>query len=212
MTAAADPGTIAETGKKKNSVTLNKAEVLSGLLKHLSTDAMSDFAAKESGWNITADNNDKSIYWLEQGWQICAGLLLRFKKRSKPLFCQNATRLLPVSDLHMVQQQTTTVQQNNNSQPNCRHHRHSPISKHKSNTRKTITAFARREQEFQIQHHQFWWRLECHRTKSDWVEVTKGSIKVLLHYPKEGHRFSCRPRTTDQCSMEYFSGSPVTAV
>jgi hypothetical protein len=40
--------------------------------------------------------------------------------------------------------------------------------------------------------------------KEDWVEVTKGSIKVLLHYPKEGTIFPADPAPLTNAAWDIF--------
>ncbi|MFN8253377.1 MAG: hypothetical protein U0V75_16025 [Ferruginibacter sp.] len=185
MTAAADL-TIAETGKK-NSVTLNKAEVLSVPLS-FTTDAMSA-AAKESGWNITADNNDKSIYWLEQGGKYVLAYYYASKKEVSLYFAECNQAPAGISTTQ-VQQQTT---QQNNTPTELPPPPPQPDQQTQNQTQETITTpspAVSSSFKFSTTNFDDGWNAT---EQSDWVEVTKGSIKVLLHYPKEGTVFPADP-------------------
>lgn len=200
---------------KKNNIALNKTEVL-----YLPADAAYTIdvltaAAKQAGWELSP-TDEKEYYWLQQNGRY---ILLYFSSTKKEidLYLAESSQAPGINNntqmQNDMQQQNNTIpqpqnntvpeQQNNNTpaqqempqgmeqgmqqgmEQGMQQEAQNPIPNPNIINPAISTGFKFNTTNFD----DGWTATE----QSDWVEVTKGNIKVLLHYPKEGTIFPADP-------------------
>jgi hypothetical protein len=122
-------------------------------------------AAQKSGWKITADSTNKNFYWLQQDGKYVLANFFKTKKENNIYFAESNHAPLAGSSTQAQitpQKPAGTVTQQTNTP--------SPAPAINGNFKFTITNFD-----------DGW----TSTVKEDWVEVTKGNIKILLHYPNK---------------------------
>ncbi len=169
---------------KKNNVTLKSAEVITVPL-NFTADSLAA-AAKQAGWNITADNNNDAFYWLEQNGKYILANFYLTKKEGNIYFAESnkapsGTNNTP-ADNNTVQNNNTVTQQNN-TVPD-------PAQEKPALQSNNTTAVVNSSFKFSTTNFDDGW---VATEQTDWVQVTKGDIKVLLHYPKDGTVFPADP-------------------
>jgi hypothetical protein len=184
MVAAANV-TMADAAKQSN-IAVKNAEVLY-LPQNYTADSLAA-AAKLAGWQITADRNNTQFFWLEQNGKIVLANFVISKKESNIYFaeCNEKPAVLvtpPITNI-TAQNNSSSSQQNYNTQVQ-EPAQEKPVLPDNMLTDATSTGFKYSTTNFD----DGWTAVE----QNDWVEVTKGSIKVLLHYPKEGTVFPADP-------------------
>lgn len=184
---------------KKNNASLKNTEVL-----YLPADAAYTIdvltaAAKQSGWELTA-SDEKEYFWLQQNGRY---VLLYFSADKKEINLYLAESSQAPGLANNTQLQTGIPQQNNtvpetqnNTVPQQQTGNTVPQQEMQQQTQNTVpesnTITPAVSSGFKFNTTNFddgWTATE----QSDWVEVTKGNIKVLLHYPKDGTIFPADP-------------------
>ncbi|MBS1512487.1 MAG: hypothetical protein JST86_16705 [Bacteroidetes bacterium] len=145
-------------------------------------------AVKTAGWNVTADNTDQHAYWLEQNGKY---LLAYFasKKSQGEIYTAACTQppslngggttsntTTVTNTTNNNTQQTNTVTQDNNPPP-------AQGNNTQGNNTNNSTPAINSSFAFNTTNFDDGW---TSTVQEDWVEVTKGNVKVLLHYPKDG--------------------------
>jgi hypothetical protein len=184
---------------KKNNVELKTTEVL-----YLPPDAAYTIdvlttTAKQSGWDLTA-TDEKEYYWLQQNGRY---VLLYFSSSKKEIDLYLAESSQAPGATTNTQMQNNVPQQNNsipeqqvNQVPEQQNINPPPQQQMQQETQNpipdpnTITPAINTGFKFNTTNFDDGWNST---EQSDWVEVTKGNIKVLLHYPKEGTIFPADP-------------------
>jgi hypothetical protein len=184
MTAAANI-TMADAAKK-NNVTVKSAEVIYTPLTYTPDSLIA--AAQQAGWTITADNNNKNFYWLQQSGKYVLAYFYTTKKETNINFAESNQ---PPAGLNISPPDNNTAQndntgnQQNNSTPQQNSVPDKPSTQVNTVSTPVSSSFAFSTTNFD----DGWTATE----QADWVEVTKGNIKVLLHYPKDGTVFPADP-------------------
>lgn len=181
---------LLEAEAKKTGAALKSTEVLYLPVTADNSYSIDVFtaAAKETGWELTPAAGEKEYYWLQQSGR---SVLMYFSARKKQVdvyFAESnqapaGNTTTPAQDEVPQQPNTVTEQPANNTVPEQQ-----PQQQTQDNTSTTpaiSTGFKFNTTNFD----DGWTATE----QADWVEVTKGSIKVLLHYPKEGTVFPADP-------------------
>lgn len=172
---------------KKTAAVLKNTEVLSlpPVTNNGYTADSFAMAVQQAGWTLSA-TTEKEYYWLQQNGKNILAYFSTAKKETNIYFGESSQPppgiITPPQVQTDVQQQNGTEQQTINTQPEQQTQNQTqqnipvaPISSgFKFNTSNFDDGWTSTEQ-------------------ADWVEVTKGNIKVLLHYPKEGTIFPADP-------------------
>jgi hypothetical protein len=184
---------------KKNNVELKTTEVL-----YLPPDAAYTIdvltaTAKQSGWDLSA-TDEKEYYWLQQNGRY---VLLYFSSSKKEIDLYLAESNQAPGATTNTQMQNNVPQQNNtmpeqqvNPVPEQQNINPPPQQQMQQETQNpipdlnTITPAISTGFKFNTTNFDDGWNST---EQSDWVEVSKGNIKVLLHYPKEGTIFPADP-------------------
>ncbi len=182
MTASAN-AVMLDVGKK-NNVFLKSAEVLYLPLNY-TADSLTA-AAQLTGWKITADNTIKNFYWLEQDGKHVLANFFSAKKENCVYFAESnqapsGTGSITVAN-NTVQNDNLVTQQTNTTQE--------PAQEKPALESIPVTTAVKSSFAFNTTNFDDGW---TSTVQEDWVEVIKGSIKVLLHYPKEGTVFPADP-------------------
>lgn len=184
MTAAADI-TMSDVAKK-NNVTVSKPEVLYLPLSYTADAFVA--AAEQAGWKTTPDNKENNFYWLEQGGKYILAHYYPSKKENSIYFAESNQAPAGLSN---VQLNNETIQADNNSnQQNNNAQQQEPVQEKPALPDNTVTPAISTGFKFSTTNFDDGWTAT---EQSDWVEVTKGNIKVLLHYPKDGTVFPADP-------------------
>lgn len=184
MTTAAN-ATIADAAKR-NNVTLKSTEVLY-LPLSFTADSLTA-AAQLAGWKVTADKAAEKYNWLERDGKYVLAYFYAAKKENSIYFAESNQAPAGLSntpaDNTQIQNSTpagetvstTPVQEPTQEKPALPDNAVTPAisTGFKFNTSNFADGWTATEQ-------------------SDWVEVTKSNVKVLLHYPKEGTVFPADP-------------------
>lgn len=171
---------------KKNSVVLKSAEVLYLPADNAYTIDVLAAAAKQSGWDMTP-TDQKEYYWLQQNGRYMLLYFSSSKKETDVYFAETNQAPAGVTNTaiqnNMPQQNNTiTEQQTDNT---------APQQQTQDQTQQpTATPVINSNFKFNTTNFDDGW---IGTVQEDWVEVTKGNIKVLLHYPKEGTIFPADP-------------------
>lgn len=168
---------LMDTEAKKSSVVLKNTEVLYLPADNTYTIDAITAAAKQAGWDISSASG-KEYYWLQQNGRYMLMYFSVTKKEIDVYFSQ--ADKAPGGN-------TTTQVQNDTPQPNNTV-TEPPVQNQQQNN--TITPAISSGFKFNSTNFDDGW---TGTVQEDWVEVTKGNIKVLLHYPKEGTVFPADP-------------------
>ena len=177
---------LLEDAAKKNNATVKNTEVLKTPLS-FTLDSFTS-ALQQAGWKITPDQYNNKFYWLEQSGKYILACFYPAKKATDIYFAQSnqaptaGAMQTPTQNDMQPQNNTVTAQPTGvapiDTQVQIPEQQHNP-------TPATTSGFA-----FNTTNFDDGWTSSV---KEDWVEVTKGNIKVLLHYPKEGTIFPADP-------------------
>lgn len=172
---------------KKTGATLKKTEVLYLPVTSDNPYTIEIFtaAAKESGWEVSPAAGEKEYYWLQQNGR---SVLLYFSARKKEIDVYFAeSNQAPAGNTTTPVQNDVQPQNNTVSElpPPPQPEQQTPNQPQDNPAPGISTGFKFNTTNFD----DGWTATE----QSDWVEVTKGTIKVLLHYPKEGTVFPADP-------------------
>jgi hypothetical protein len=175
---------------KKTAAVLKNTEVLS-LPPVTSNGYNADsfaIAAQQAGWSLSA-TAEKEYYWLQQNGKNILVYFVTAKKETSIYFGESnqpppgiITPPQVQTDVQQPKSPDTDQQQTINTQPD---------QQTQNQTQQNIPS-APVSSGFKFNTSNFddgWTATE----QADWVEVTKGNIKVLLHYPKEGTVFPADP-------------------
>lgn len=138
------------------------------------------------GYSIVPLETDNKFAWLQKDNRY---LILYFetKKSDTQLYFGELSATPAAFNTSNPQQQTTTVQEQPGTQQQT-------TTEQQTNTQQTIpqqqTSFTNTGYAFNTTNFDDGWTSTI---QEDWVEVTKGNIKVLLHFPKEGTIFPAAP-------------------
>lgn len=173
---------------KKAGVDLKNTEVVS-LLSATNNSYTADsfaFAAQQAGWALSA-GGEKEYYWLQQNGKTVLAYFFITKKETNIYFAESNQAPTGVSSIPQVQndaQQTNTVSEQQTT--------NAPAEQQLQTQTPNVTATPAISSGFKFNSSNFddgW----TSTVQEDWVEVTKGDMKVLLHYPKEGTIFPADP-------------------
>lgn len=184
MTAAADL-TMSDVAKK-NNVAISKPEVLY-LPLNFTADAFLA-AAQQAGWKATPDNAGNNFYWLEQSGKYILACYYPSKKDNSIYFAESNQAPASAGTSIAVTDNTTT--QNNNTVTQQTNTTPEPVQEKPALENIPVTTAVKSSFAFNTTNFDDGWTAT---EQADWVEVTKGNIKVLLHYPKEGTVFPADP-------------------
>jgi len=194
MLSVSIANSMMEMESKKVNITLSNTEVLVFPAVSLGGDNDNKEIILKSltaaGWHVSENEGDKDYSWLQKGNQSLMMYFSSSKKESNlyfalasPVPIQNtqqskasSTQTIPVENKPTQQSANPPVQTNSGEviqQPN----RPVPAS--------APSGFA-----FSTTNFDDGW---TSTVQEDWVEVKRGDIKVLLHYPKEGTVFPADP-------------------
>lgn len=185
MLSVAAAKMLLEMESKKNNATLSSPEVL--VLPPVTTGGFnSDSLVKNlsnQGWTISVVEEDKKYAWLQKGNQ---NLIMYFSTSAKE------------TGLYFAEASSAPVQNQGNNNGIIQ-----TKSPENNQTLQTTDSVIQTNQTVVVQqpvtnsgfaftttNFDDGW---TSTVKEDWVEVTKGNIKVLLHYPKEGTIFPADP-------------------
>jgi hypothetical protein len=190
MTSAAKM--LMELETKKANITVSNTEVLllpaeslSGFNKEILLKSLT-----ETGWVVSENEGDKTYSWMQKGNQ---SLIMYFSSAKKEIDLYFAvvsavptqnTRSSNVNDNPTIPVENNQIQQSTDSpvQTNSNEVIQQPIQ--------TVPTPASSGFAFSSTNFDDGWN---NTVQEDWVEVTKGNIKVLLHYPREGTIFPADP-------------------
>lgn len=183
---------LMEMETKKANITISNTEVLM-----LPAESLSGYnkeklikSLTESGWVVSENQGDKDYSWLQKGNQ---SLLMYFTSTNKEINLYfGVASSTPTQNTNVTNtnnNQTIPVENNNTQQPT------DTTSKTNSNEviqqpTQTVPLPSSSGFTFTTTNFDDGW---TSTVQEDWVEVTKGNIKVLLHYPKEGTIFPADP-------------------
>ncbi|RXK62113.1 hypothetical protein ESA94_03615 [Lacibacter luteus] len=183
---------LLEMVSKKAGVTLKNTEVLYLLPVNINnfTNETLKTQMQQLGWNIHLVDGEPEYLWLEQNGRFVLAYYLTNKKETNLYFAdanQAPGNIVmgggtiqqqpePVNQTINPQEQTTTQQQTFPEQQQT-------VTIQQTNNVNSGYAF-------NTTNFDDGWTSTIHE---DWVEVTKGNIKVLLHYPKDGTVFPAAP-------------------
>ncbi|GAB2826242.1 hypothetical protein [Ferruginibacter profundus] len=175
---------------KKTGAVIKNTEVLSlppATSNAYNADSFA-LAAQQAGWTLSA-TGDKEYYWLQQNGKTVLAYFYPAKKEINIYFGESnqapAGIIAPPQVQNEVQQNNTvTEQQVNNTQQDQQ------VQVPNQTTGNTITPAISSGYKFNTTNFDDGWTAT---EQADWVEVTKGNIKVLLHYPKAGTIFPADP-------------------
>ncbi len=180
---------ILESESKKNSSVIKSPEVIYIPAVNATTFNKSflENELKKQGWQLT-NTDDESYFWLEKNGKFVVAYFKADKKQIDLYFSesdkgkssepQNNT-INTNNTTYNEPQQTTITNTNTNQQQEVNNNTivpEQPVS---------TSGF-----QFSTTNFDDGW---TSTVQEDWVEVTKGSIKVLLHFPKEGTVFPADP-------------------
>lgn len=194
MLVVASANILMNDQAKKNSIALKKSEVLYLPADNNYTIDILATAAKQSGWELTP-TNENEYYWLQQNGRY---VLLYFSASKKQIDLylaesnQAPTSIATTQNTIDVQQQNNTVPEQQNTTVTEQQTVNTPPQQQTQNqTQETVvTPGISSGFKFNTSNFDDGW---TSTVQEDWVEVTKGNIKVLLHYPKEGTIFPADP-------------------
>jgi hypothetical protein len=175
---------------KKTGAVLKNTEVLS--LPPASSNGYNidsfALAAQQAGWTLSA-TGDKEYYWLQQNGKNVLAYFYPAKKETNIYFGESnqapAGIITPPQVQNDVQQNNTvTEQQAINTQQDQQVQ--APTQTTDNNIQPAISSGFK----FNTTNFDDGWTAT---EQADWVEVIKGDIKVLLHYPKAGTIFPADP-------------------
>jgi hypothetical protein len=174
---------------KKTGAILKNTEVLYLPLTADNTYTIDVFtaAAKEAGWELAAAS-EKEYYWLQQNGRY---ILMCFSVRKKEINIYFAeSNQAPAGSNTTTQVQNDVPQQNNSGTEQPTNNTQPEQQTQNQPQENPVTPAISTGFKFSTTNFDDGWTAT---EQADWVEVTKGSIKVLLHYPKEGTIFPADP-------------------
>ena len=145
-------------------------------------------AAKDAGWEISAAAGEKEYYWLQQNGRY---ILMCFDVRKKEIDIYFAeSNQAPGGSNTTTQVQNDVPQQNNSGTQQPTNNTQPEQQAQNQPQENPVTPAISTGFKFSTTNFDDGWTAT---EQADWVEVIKGSIKVLLHYPKEGTIFPADP-------------------
>ncbi|MGG9960539.1 hypothetical protein [Ferruginibacter sp. SUN106] len=181
---------LLEMEGKKNGVVLKNTEVLSlppATNNGYNIDSFA-LAVQQAGWTLAA-TGDKEYYWLQQNDKNILAYFLIAKKEINIFFGESnqapAGIIAPPQVQNDVQQNNTIAQQQTINAP-----QEQQVQVQNQTTENNITPAISSGYKFNTTNFDDGWTAT---EQADWVAVTKGSIKVLLHYPRAGTIFPADP-------------------
>lgn len=181
-----------EMETKKANITVSNTEVLllpaeslSGFNKEMIIKTLT-----ESGWVVSENQGDKDYSWLQKGNQSLLMYFLSEKKESNLYFAVTSGSPSQNTQVTNTNNNQTVPVKNNNTQQSTDTTRQTNSNKVIQQPTQTVSTTASSGFTFTTTNFDDGW---TSTVQEDWVEVTKGNIKVLLHYPKEGTIFPADP-------------------
>jgi hypothetical protein len=169
---------------KKSNITVSNTEVLilpaenlSGYNKEIIIKSLT-----ETGWIVSENEGDKNYSWLQKGNQSIMMYFSSTKKESNLYFA--VTSAAPTQNTQVTNtnnNQTIPVENNEKEQTNdttVQTHSNEVIQQ----TNQIVPTPASSGFAFNTTNFDDGW---TSTVQEDWVEVTKGAIKVLIHYPNK---------------------------
>lgn len=200
---------LLEIQTKKANTNISKTEIL--YLPVTSAGFTADSLTKlltEIGWTVTAVEEDKKYFWLQKENRSVITYFSKDKREpnlyfgevsSSPVFSGNsntgkkdtsATHKPTTMQTGLLQPvQTTEVNTNTGNDV-------LPSTQNNTITTSTQNGFA-----FSTTNFDDGWTSTI---QEDWVEVNKGNIKVLIHFPKEGTIFPAEPDVLTKAAWNIF--------
>jgi len=170
MLSVSVANSLMDMESKKTNITVTNSEVL--LLPGVGLKEIIIKSLTEAGWLVSENEGDKNYSWLHKGSQFLMMYFSSTKKESNLYFAVASA----VPNLNTQQTKTNSTQTNSKEviqQPN-----------------QTVPTSAPSMFAFSTTNFDDGW---TSTVQEDWVEVKKGNITVLLHYPKEGTVFPADP-------------------
>lgn len=162
---------LLETESKKKGANILSAEVFFLPPAGFSTDQLNS-KLQQNGWQVTPAEGNKDFYWLQkEGKAVLAYFFIR-EKQADLYFGEASTAPVTGNNTNGHTQQTTVKTQTVQQQPQQTNTNTPP-----GNTTAKQDGFT-----FTVTNFDDGWTSVC---KEDWVEVNKGNIKVILHYPNK---------------------------
>lgn len=186
---------ILETESKKNNAVIKSPEVLyiPAVNAQTFTKAFLENELKKQGWQLTAAD-DQDYFWLEKNGKFVVAYFAADKKEINVYFSESDKGKSSNSQTNTINTNNTTnneTQQNTNTETTTNTNSNTNQPQYTNNN--TVVP----EQpvstdgfKFNTTNFDDGW---TSTVQEDWVEVTKGTIKVLLHFPKEGTIFPADP-------------------
>jgi hypothetical protein len=191
MMSVAGAKLLLEMVSKKAGVALKNTEVLYLLpeaVNHFNNESFKT-QMQQLGWNVLPVEGEPEYYWLEQNGRYILAYYLASKKETNIYFADasqapanivsNNGNMQPAVD--PVNQQGTIQQ--TTTQETSTQQTQQQTDPQQQTTVNNIAPAANNGYAFTTTNFDDGWNSTV---QEDWVEVTKGNIKVLLHYPKEG--------------------------
>ncbi len=181
---------LLELISKKAGATIKTTEVLYLSLTNAGGFTMETLKTtlQQSGWSIRPVDEDPEYVWLDQNGKTVLAYLSTTKKEINLYFGETAgsPAVQPQGETTQQQttqqQQTTTTQDQTTTQEQTTQQQQTTQQDQQQVTQVPTTP-VKSGYAFNISNFDDGW---TSTVQEDWVEVTKGNIKVLLHYPKEG--------------------------
>ncbi|HSN61725.1 MAG TPA: hypothetical protein VLR49_12370 [Ferruginibacter sp.] len=175
---------------KKTAAVLKNTEVLSippAVNNGYTADSFI-VAAEQAGWIPSPANDDNNYVWLQQNGKYILAYFSTTKKETSIYFAESNQ---PPPGVNSTQGIQTEIQQpiNPNTEQqiiNTPPEQQPPNPIQENNTTAPVSSVFK----YNISNFDDGW---TSTVQEDWVEVSKGSMKVLLHYPKEGTIFPADP-------------------
>ncbi len=179
---------LLEIETKKSNITIEKTELLT--LPNATAGSSADSLIEQLtglGWTITPVQNDEKYFWLQKGNRSVIGYFSIDKKENSLYFGE--TTAAPQAETNNTQNSTVNPVQQNPEQPVVQQ----PVQTMQENSttgntiqtaeqNNTITPYNQPAFTFTTTNFDDGWTSVV---KEDWVEVMKGNIKILLHYPNK---------------------------
>ncbi len=173
---------------KKAGTSVNSIEILY-LPANFTADSLTQMLSV-AGWAANISQNDKDYYWMQKDNRWVVAYFSNKKNQTELYFGEtgnsnNTTQQPTNNDVYTVNQNTQQQQQTNTQQTQEQQTEQNTVTTQQVNTPPVQDGF-----KFNTTNFDDGWTSVI---KEDWVEVTKGDTKVLLHYPKEGTIFPADP-------------------
>lgn len=177
-----------ESEKTNISVTNSEVLLLTGVgLKEIIIKSLT-----EAGWLVSENEGDKDYFWLHKGSQFLMMYFSSTKKESNLYFA--VASAVPNPDTQQTKTSSTITQTTPVESKPIQKTTNTPVQTNSKEViqqpNQTVPTSAPSVFAFSTTNFDDGW---TSTVQEDWVEVKKGNITVLLHYPKEGTVFPADP-------------------